>query len=79
MPVPRLALDDHEVLKLDSVLCLLRPHYNTYDDKNAHKVNIEIVSDISDTIVKPESRHKYHKAAACDSLDMLPLHRRDNA
>lgn len=79
MPVPRLTLDDHEVLKLNSVLCLLRSHNNTDDDKDAHKVNVEIVPDISDTVVKPKSRHKHHKAPACDRLDMLPLHGRDNA
>jgi len=79
MPVPRLTLDDHEVLKLDSILCLLRSHNNTDDDKDAHKVNVEVVPDISDAVVKPQSRHKHHEAASGDCLDMLPFHWRDNA
>lgn len=79
MPVPCLTLDDHEVLKLNSVLCLFRSHNYTDDDKHAHKVDVEVVPDISYAVVKPESRHKYHEAATCDDLDMLPLHGRDYA
>lgn len=79
MPVPRLTLDDHEVLKLNTVLCLFGSYNDTDDDEHAHKVNVEVVPDVSDAVVKPESRDEHHEAPASDRLDMLPLHWRDNA
>jgi hypothetical protein len=79
MPVSSLTLNYHEVLKLHSVLGFLRSHNNPNDNKDTHKVNVEVIPDISDAVVKPQSRHKHHEAASGDCLDMLPFHWRDNA
>lgn len=79
MPMSRLTLNDHQVLKLHSILLLLRPDNDPNDQEHTEEVYVEIVPDLSDAVVQPESRDEDQETSARDRLNMLPLHGRDDA
>lgn len=74
-----LTLDDHKVGKLGPVQPLLGPDNDPDDHDDCDEVDVEIVSDFSDSVVNPEANYEQKKTCPSYPSHLRPLHGRDDS